>query len=197
MVAKQSLTDKYGITAADQQVRLSWVQVTDEDLERIRAAAEFLRPESKDIVVEFYDHSVKFPQFMGKLEEAGSNRQTLEGAQEQYFLRLLDGRIDDSYFENRLVIGDRHAILDVKPRWNVGNYATYAGLIFPRMAQHLEGEELANTLASFMKVFVLDISLAIEAYVGGLMDRLVQVNGRLGPSASVRRWRRAAGPRLR
>ena len=185
MAAQQSLTDKYGIDAADEQVRLSWVQVTDEDLERIRAAGEFLRPDSQDIVREFYDHSVKFPQFMAKVEEAGSNRKTLEGVQERYYLTLLDARIDNSYFENRLTIGDRHAILGVKPRWNIGNYATYAGLIFPRVAQHLEGTELADTLAAFMKVFALDISLAIEAYVGGLMDRLVQVSGRLGPSATA------------
>jgi glyoxylate utilization-related uncharacterized protein len=96
-----------------------------------------LRPDSKDVVQAFYDHSFKFPQFVAKVEEAGSNRQTLEGAQEQYFLTLLDGRIDSSYFESRLQISDRHAVLDIKPRWNVGNYATYAGLIFPRLAEHL------------------------------------------------------------
>ena len=41
MVAKQALTERYGITGADQQVRLSWVQITDEDLERIRSPRGF------------------------------------------------------------------------------------------------------------------------------------------------------------
>jgi len=116
MVAHQSLTEKYGVTAADQQVRLSWLQIDNDDLERIRNAAEFLRGETGEIVKEFYDHSFKFPQFNEKITESVSNRQTLEDGQEQYFCTLLAGRVDNAYFESRLTISARHAVLDVKPR---------------------------------------------------------------------------------
>ena len=183
MAARQSLTEKYGITASDQQVRLSWVQLSDADYERIRAAAEYLRPDAGAIVQEFYDHAFQFPQFAAKVSGSNSSRQALEGVQEQYFLTLLDARVEGSYFEHRLAIGARHAVLDVKPRWNIGNYATYAGLIFPRLAQHLQGEELAATTLAFQRLFMLDLSLAVESYVNGMMDRLVQVNERLGPAA--------------
>ena len=183
MAAQQSLTEKYGLTASDQQIRLSWVQFTDKDAELIRKAGEFLRPDAHEITVAFYDHSFNFPPVVEKIRSSGSNRATLESAQEGYFLSLLDARIDSSYFEQRLVIGNRHAELDVKPRWNMGNYATYAGLVFPKLADHLSGDELVDTILAFQRLFTLDASLAVESYVGGLMDRLVAVNGRLGPGA--------------
>ena len=40
--ASQSLIQKYGIDATDQQTRLSWVGLTDEDFELMRKAGEFL-----------------------------------------------------------------------------------------------------------------------------------------------------------
>lgn len=159
------------------------MQFTEDDQQHIQAAAEFLRPDAKEIVREFYDHSFRFPQFSSKVSESASSRQALEVAQERYLLMFLDARFDDAHFETGLRIGMRHADLDVKPRWNVGNYATYAALVFPRLAAHLEGEALTATMLSFQKAFILDISLAIEAYVGGLMDRLVDVNGRLVPAS--------------
>ena len=82
MVTQQSLTEQYGLNAADQQTRLAWVQITDRDTELIQAAAAYLRPVSGDVAREFYDHSFGFPAFGAKVTESASNRGALEGAQE-------------------------------------------------------------------------------------------------------------------
>lgn len=169
----------------DRKVRLDWVQITPDDATRVRAAADVIRPHARDIVKRFYDHSFRFPTFVEKLSYAGSSRERLEAAQHDYLLSLLDPTFDDGYFRQRAVIGEVHAKLDVKPRWNLGNYATYADLLFPMIAEHFEGEELAQTLLSFQKVFTLDGSLAVESYVDGLMRRLVDVNDRLLPVAQT------------
>jgi methyl-accepting chemotaxis protein len=179
----QSLTQKYRIDASDQTTRLSWVGLSDEDFALLRKAGEFLIPEAETIAREFYDHSFKFPAFVAKVSEAGSNRQALEGAQAAYFKEILEGRADSSHMERALFIGENHTKLDVKPRWVIGNYATYAQLVFPRLAQHFEGEELIKVILAFSKMFSLDGSLLIEAYMGGLMDRMVGVYEKLGPSA--------------
>ena len=169
------------IDNADRDVRLKWVQISSDDAARIRRAAEIIRPQARDIVKRFYDHSFQFPQFKQKVGFADSSRERLEAAQQQYLLSLLDTNFDEEYFAYRQKIGEVHAKLDVKPRWNLGNYATYADLIFPLLAEKLSGDELTQTLLSFQKVFTLDGSLAVESYVDGLMDRLVVVNDRLGP----------------
>ncbi len=181
---QQSLLTKYDIDQADLQVRLKWVGLTETDFELLRKAGEFLASDATKLAEEFYDHSFKFPTFTSKVTEAGSNRKTLEGAQAGYFKELLDGRADESHFERALFIGENHTKLDVKPRWVLGNYATYAQLVFPRLAEHMEGEELVNTMIAFSKMFALDGSILTEAYVGGLMDRMVDVYERLGPAAT-------------
>lgn len=181
---RQSLLQKYGIDAADLQTRLKWVGFTDEDGEYIRRASEYLMPEAETIARDFYEHSFKFPAFVAKADEAGTNRGRLEGAQAGYFKGVLEGRPDAQSVERALFIGENHTKLDVKPRWVIGNFATYTQLIFPRLGQHLEGEDLVNTIIAFSKVFSLDASLFIESYMGGLMDRMVDVFDRLGPAAA-------------
>jgi hypothetical protein len=180
---QQSLTQKYKIDAADHQTRVGWVGLSDEDLELIKKAAQFLEPEADAIAREFYDHSFKFPDFVAKVNEAGANRAGLEAAQAGYFRMMLQGRPDMPHMERALAIGENHTRLDVKPRWVIGNYATYAMLVFPRLAEHLEGEELVKTVTAFTKMFSLDGSLLIEAYMGGLMDRMVGVHARMMPAA--------------
>jgi hemoglobin-like flavoprotein len=130
----ESLTGKYGIDATDLETRLNWVAMAERDLELIRKSAEHLRADAKTIVERFYDHSFAFPDFAAKIEESSSERSILEGAQLDYLLTLLNGRVDDEYVGRILGVGETHARLDVKPRWNLGNYATYASEIYPRLA---------------------------------------------------------------
>jgi hypothetical protein len=93
-----------------------------------------------------------------------STRRTLEGAQKAYFLSLLDGRIDDSHVERRLIIGARHAELDIQPRWNVGAYTLYYSLVYPHMAANLEGETRIKTMVAWSRVLLFDMTLATRIH---------------------------------
>ncbi|GIW17645.1 MAG: hypothetical protein KatS3mg064_0802 [Tepidiforma sp.] len=184
----QRLTELLAVTAADQALRLRWLQFTDRDAALIREAASFLRPRADEIVRRFYDHSFAFPQFVAKVEEANSSRARLESTQKGYFLKLLDARFDDDYFEHRLRVGATHAVLNVEPRWNVGNYAVYAAILHEELAKKLKGQKLADTFLAFLKAFLLDASLAVETYISEgvlrqLVDACVTVNS---ASSSVR-----------
>ncbi|PKN80157.1 MAG: hypothetical protein CVU47_09535 [Chloroflexi bacterium HGW-Chloroflexi-9] len=173
------------IDSADRELRLRWVQLTSEDAERIRRAAPMVRPMGREIVKAFYDHSFQFSAFTAKVGESASNRERLESAQYDYLMSLLDASFDDAYFQRRITIGEVHARLDIKPRWNLGNYATYADILFPILGSQLPPEELLPTVTAFQKAFTLDGSLAVESYVDGLMARLVDVNDRLLPVAET------------
>ena len=173
------------IDAQDRALRLDWVQFGEADRQLIREAAKFLRPESKEIVREFYDHSFKFAPFVEKVTQSGSTRDRLETAQERYLLAMLDAEYDERYFAMVQHIGAVHAELDVKPRWNVGNYATYARIINARLAKNLKADALVNTILAFQRAFMLDASLAVEAYQDGLLQRLAEVNERLASSTEV------------
>ncbi|MBI5949364.1 MAG: globin-coupled sensor protein [Chloroflexi bacterium] len=183
-MASNSLTERLGITPSDQDLRLRWTRLTEADAELIRSAALFLRPQAEQLVKEFYDHSFKFGQFEAKVRESNSSRAALEGAQKAYFLKLLDARFDTAYFEHRLNVGAVHAILKVEPRWNVANYATYFELVLARLAQKLKGKKLHDTAIAFQKAFMLDATLAIEMYIAGVLQRLVDVNGTLATASA-------------
>ena len=176
-----SLVERLSIDRSDQQLRLRWIGITDEDTAAIRAAAPFLKDHVDSIVRQFYDHSASFPQWTAKVAESGSQRAILERAQKAYLERLLEGRIDESYFEHRLRVGERHAKLNVEPRWNLGNYGVYAKLVYPLLAKKFKGERLARTIIAFEKLFVLDMTLAIETYISeGVLEKLVDMHTTLG-----------------
>jgi len=181
-VTATRLVDQLAINSADRATRLRWLGLTDRDVALIREAAVFLRPRADDIVRRFYDHSFAFPQFVAKVEESHSSRARLESTQKGYFLKLLDARFDEEYFEHRLIVGRTHALLNVEPRWNVGNYAVYAAILLDELSKKLKGQKLAETFLAFLKVFILDASLAVETYISeGVLMHLVDtckvVNG--------------------
>ncbi len=175
------LADRLKVDSADRALRLKWIGVTAEDARLIHEAAQHLRPEADRIVRAFYDYSATFPEWQAKVAGAGTTRARLEAAQQDYFLRVLEARFDEEYFEHRLRVGAAHARLNIEPRWNVGNYGTYIELVFPILARHLKGERLARTVAAFAKVFVLDISLAVETFISeGVLEKLVDIHDTLG-----------------
>jgi methyl-accepting chemotaxis protein len=181
VASSSKLVDRLGIDRSDQDLRLRWIGIGEEDTAAIRAAAEIVRPHLDDIVTKFYDHSAGFREWSAKVEESNSKRSILEQAQKGYLSRLLDGRIDEEYFEQRLRVGQRHAKLNVEPRWNLGNYGVFAKLIYPLLAQRLKGNNLAKTIVAFQKMFVLDMTLAIETYISeGVLEQLVEMHGSLG-----------------
>jgi methyl-accepting chemotaxis protein len=160
------------------------MQITDEDGAIIRKSAEYLRPLADHIIDVFYDHSQKFPEWQAKVREVNSQLSILKGAQKDYFLRILDGRFDEEFFEHRLKVGSVHAVINVEPRWNVGNYATYSAIVFPLLAKKFKGKELTDMVVAFTKVFILDVTLATETYISeGVLQRLVDVNATLEESA--------------
>lgn len=171
-----SVADQLGIDDNDRKRRLEWIDLTDTDVAAIRRAAQVLEPEADAIVKAFYDYSFSFPEVSSRVQAAGSSRERLEYAQKDYFLRLLAARFGRDYFDHRLQVGTRHADLNIEPRWNIGNYAVYGELVYPRLAKRLKGQQLAETIVAINKAFVLDISLAIEAYFAGMVQRIVETN---------------------
>ena len=178
-----TLVQRLGITPEDRKLRFDWTTLTERDSQLIRDAARYVAPAADDIVRKFYDHSMKFEGFTSKLAEAGSNRGRLEATQKQYLLMLLEAKFDEAYFEHRLVVGTVHARLHVEPRWNLGNYGMYLQLITEVLSRKMKGDTLRDTIMAFQKAFTLDMTLVIESYIQGLLDRLVNVNETLEASS--------------
>lgn len=171
-----TLVERLGLTEQDRQLRIRWIGLSERDILLIRNAAPLIIPHADAVVKEFYDRSAQFPEWELRVRSAGSTRQRLEAAQRDYLVRLFGGRFDREYFEHRLRVGAAHAKLQIEPRWNVGNYGHYIELLTPLLARKLKGRDLADTIAALVKVFVLDISLAVETFISeGVLEKLVDI----------------------
>ena len=74
---------------------------------------------------------------------------------------------------------------EIKPLYS-GNYGLYADLIVTRLAPHYESRALAETMVAFQKLFMFDVTLAIEAYIAfGMMARMQEVTGALLASTDL------------
>ncbi len=175
------LTARLKVDQHDQALRLKWIGISAEDIQLIREAGARVRSEAGRIISDFYEHCATFAEWREKIEGAGSNRSRLEPAWTAYLVDIFDARFTEDYFNHRLQVGATHARLHIEPRWNVGAYGTWANLLFPLLARHLKGEKLAQTIAAFTKVFLLDISLAVETFISeGVLEKLVDIHDTLG-----------------
>ncbi|MFN8507326.1 MAG: globin-coupled sensor protein [Dehalococcoidia bacterium] len=182
------LSTVLGLDAEDRSLRLRWNRISESDAARIRAAAPHVTPHLDEIVRRFYDHAFAFPAVAAKMAEAGATRTGLEATQKAYLQLLLRADFDAAYFEHRLRVGAVHARINVEPRWNVGNYAVYEELIHEVLARKLKGRDLQAAFLAFAKVFLLDVTLAVETYISeGVLVRLVEANTALVDASTAMR----------
>jgi len=176
-----TLTERLKVDFKDQALRLKWIGITSEDIRLIREAGTKVRGDAEGVIASFYDHCATFEEWRQKIESVGSNRSRLAPAWTSYLVDIFDADFSEDYFNHRLQVGATHARLHIEPRWNVGAYGVWAAFLFPILARHFKGEKLARIIAAITKVFLLDISLAIETFISeGVLERLVDIHDTLG-----------------
>lgn len=162
-----------GLDAAARQRRLAFLDITPEDEANLVALREFARKHVDEIVDAFYQHLERFEETRRALREH-AHLPRLKQLQRNYFLRMLEGRLDEGYFESRLRVGDAHQSIDLHPEWYLGTYNLYMRLVLQRLREHYrhDPDRLVAMIESLSKVIFLDMGLAIDAYImGGFVER--------------------------
>jgi len=123
----------------------------------------------------------------------------------EYLVRIADGHYDDAYFETRLRLGQTLDRVGLDPHWFLLAYSHLFACVAPLIRHHYETEpqRAEESLVALHKMFTLDASLALDAYI--LSDRhrrLGQLESIVNDSADVifmldteqrvRTWNRAA-----
>jgi PAS domain S-box-containing protein len=189
---------------SEREQRLQFLGLTARDEQLLRALRPVLERHMERIVDGFYDHLLSFPE-TARLLEQRTTVERLKKLQREYLVRITDGRFDDAYFEERRRIGRTHERVGLSPRWYLLAYNRLFGLIAPLVHEHYADEprRAAETVVALEKVFMLDASLAMEAYIESDRFRhLQQLESIVNDSADVifmldnekrfRTWNRAA-----
>lgn len=156
--------------------RFQFLALTDRDVELLRALRPLLEKEAPAVIDAFYDHLLQFEEPRQLLSDR-TTVQRLKRILCQYLLRITEGNFDQAYFQDRLRIGQTHERVGLEPRWYLMGYSFYYSLFAPRVRQHYaqDPDRASDSLVALEKIFMLDASLAIEAYIGSDRYRRLQL----------------------
>jgi signal transduction histidine kinase len=153
--------------------RLAFFEITPQDEGRLAGIGAACASALDRIVADFYAHLLRFPPLEELLREEPGRVAKLQGLQEAYFRELTSGRIDASYVETRLRVGNAHQRIGLRPEWYIGAFSLFLRLYLRELvAQRGEGARILPEVEALIKAVFLDMSLAIDTYIhGGFVDR--------------------------
>lgn len=165
--------------------RLQFLQLNDEDAERLRALGPVFQSYQVEFAEGFYEHLYRFPETAQFLEDP--DRLTrLKALQQQHFRELLDAHWDTDYVQRRRRMGSMHAEIGLAPQLFLGAFNQYAQLCFRHFATQ-RGYELDGDLGwllSLIKVIFLDVGLGLDAYFEQSTRQLREALALLGKANS-------------
>jgi len=171
------LLDRYGIDAEQQDQRKRFLSLTDEDATTVTQLQQWSGDVAEELADRFYQQLLAHPE-SAQLLSSPVLVERLKTEQTAYFEELLAGDYGADYFERRLKVGATHYDIGLEPQLYLGAFSHYMQIAFPEFAARL-GYEIPSPLMSLLKVILLDIGLALEAYFGEATEQLKRRNEQL------------------
>jgi len=167
------LRDLTGLTEARRQERLDFFDLGPADARALRDYRPLAEKTVDRVVVDFYEHLLRFPELEALLRSESGRIAKLQGMQREYFLGLSEGCFDADYFESRLRVGDAHQRIGLRPVWYIGAFALYLRLALRALVEETgDGARILPTVEALIKLIFFDMSLAMNTYIyGGFVDR--------------------------
>ena len=171
----------------DREQRLKFLGLTARDAELLKALQPLFAQNIIAIENAFYDQLLGFPETEQLLRDH-TTVERLKKLQRDYLMRITEGNFDDAYFADRLRIGKAHERVGLSPRWYLLGYNIYFRLFVPLIREFYANDPNRGyeSIVALEKVFMLDASLAMEAYIAGDRYRhLQQLESIINDSADV------------
>lgn len=192
------------MSPSEREQRLKFLGLTPRDAESLRALRPLFEQHIATVEDAFYDELLAFPETAQLLSDH-TTVERLKKLQRNYLMRITEGLFDDAYFEDRLRIGKTHERVGLSPRWYLLGYNIYFELFAPLIRKFFpnDPDRASESIVALEKVFMLDASLAMDAYIASDRYRhLQQLESIVNDSADVifsldaenciRSWNRAA-----
>jgi signal transduction histidine kinase len=162
----EPLVHEIGMTDAEVEGRKRYLGFDAADEHRLLRLRELVGDRSEPIVEAFYRHLLAFDEtraFFSDPEEVAR----IKVAQRRYFERLTEGSYDRAYAEERLRVGAVHERVGLEVKYYLGGYCVYLGEVASLLSAAFpaDAEQALAIQLSLLKLFVLDIGLAIDMYV--------------------------------
>jgi len=168
----------------DIALRLAFLCLEPEDLDLLAELQPILEARADALVAAFYRHLLSFEgtrHFLVDPEVKGR----LLVSQREYLVSLAAPKIDEGHVAQRMRIGETHERIGLEPRWYLGAYSLYFGLLVPLIRDELahDLDRCERTVAALMKRLMLDAQLAMEAYIARHEQQLEHLNRELAEAS--------------
>jgi len=152
----------------DLQRRLAYLDLTEEDHQRLRALSALLKRWAPAFVEQFYEHLFAFEETAAFLRDPALVAR-LKLAQQSHLESMLEADWDEAYVARRHHVGDVHAQVGINPQMFLGAYNQYLQFCLRKLATDEtiapEGpQEIVENLLSLLKAVFFDIGLTLDAY---------------------------------
>lgn len=146
--------------------RKQWLEFGEADEARLEQLNDLAAEYADEVIDDLYDHFLAFPETRSFFEDP-QVLDYVKAMQKAYFLRLTQGRYDETYVNERLKIGAVHEQIGLDVKWYLGAYNRYLRAVGQRIFQAYESDptRALEAFYSLNKLVFLDIGLAIDTYV--------------------------------
>jgi PAS domain S-box-containing protein len=160
---------------SERETRLKFLGLSEGDVTLLRALRPVFEKHVGTFADAFYGILADFPETAPLLRER-TTAERLKAAQRVYLMRIVEGNFDDAYFADRQRIGHTHERVGLLPRWYLLAFSHCLAVVAPRVQEHYADQpELAHrTILALEKVFLLDASLSMDAYIASDRYRHMQ-----------------------
>ena len=171
--AGRELSERLGLDARRTAERLAFYQITPGDQAHLARLSEICDPHLDEIIADFYAHLLRFPPLEELLRSEPGRVAKLQELQKEYFRQITRGRIDASYVESRLRVGNAHQMIGLRPEWYIGGFSLLLRLHLRAIFEARgDGASLGPEAEALIKAVFLDMSLALDTYIhGGFVER--------------------------
>jgi rsbT co-antagonist protein RsbR len=157
---------KSDITEQELIRRKDFLEFGDDDVTNLTKINDLAKQYADSVIEDFYRHLLSFEETRTFFQ----NPQTLQrvkNAQQDYFLRLTQGKYDLAYAQNRLTIGATHERIGLPVKSYLGMYNYYLRAVAGRLSEAFasQQEKAWSAFLSLMKLTFLDMGLAIDTYI--------------------------------
>lgn len=159
------LSEEMGLTAGDFERRKKVVEFTDADTARLARLSPYAREYAVPVIEQFYRHLMSFEEMRVFFQDP-KTLDYVKRKQNDYFVKLTEGKYDMEYLENRLLIGAVHERVGLPIKTYLSMYAYYERLVSDQIKSIFQKDpvEAFDTFMSLLKLIHLDMIAAIETY---------------------------------
>ena len=145
---------------------------TEARRDHLRSLSGFVEEVADELVERFYEQLHAFDETRVLLQDPQLVVR-LKAAQRSHLIRLTSAEFDADYFESRLHVGLTHARIGLEPKWYIGAYMTQLAVLYAELSKRFDDPQwIAKSVDVLTTVVMLDIQLAIDAYIyGGFVER--------------------------